>query len=144
MIIFGFPTETVEEAKETIRFIEKHQDIIHSSIFFRFVLLEHSYIVENPEEFALQSVTEDSNIFSSNREFTTSEGMEKRALSEFLHWAQQYRKKELYGHPFWYYLRIREYLLLYTARFGVQEIRNWKVDPRDLSLCATPQKRPAI
>jgi|GEM_PF-284231 len=133
-IILGFPTETLEEARETIRFLDRNQDSIHSSIFFRFILLNHSYIIKHPGEFAINSIREGKNPFSFERHFSVSEGMKPETLSSFLKEAQKKRTEDLYGHPFWFYLRIREYLLLYTARYGVEKVRGWKVRPDDLSL----------
>lgn len=131
-MIIGFPTETIEEAKETIRFLERNQEIIHSSIFFRFVLLNHSHIIKHPEEFHIQSILEGKNPFSYEHRFTCSKGMDGDTLSGFMKWAQEYRIEEMYGHPFWYHLRIREYLLLYSTRYGLKKVRSWKIKPADL------------
>jgi anaerobic magnesium-protoporphyrin IX monomethyl ester cyclase len=139
-VILGFPTETEDEAQETINFLYQNRDIIHSSIFFRFVLLNHSYIMKNPGEFGLQSVSQDKNPFSYDYRFTCSKGVDTETLSRFLRRAQQYRIEEMYGHPFWFYLRIREYLLLYSAKYGLKKITEWKVNPADLSV-NTPGNR---
>jgi radical SAM superfamily enzyme YgiQ (UPF0313 family) len=133
-IIFGFPTETPEEARETVSFLERNQDVIHSSIFFRFSLLSHSHIIQHPERFGIRAIKEPEGLFSYDHEFVSSAGMDSGSLSAFLDWARQYRIEEMYGHPFWYYLRIREYLLLYAARHGINPVRRWKVDARELSV----------
>jgi ribosomal protein S18 acetylase RimI-like enzyme len=133
-MILGFPTETLDEARETVAFLEENCDTIHSSIFFRFVLLSHSYIMEHPEEFSLHSLSEQKGLFAYDHQYASSEGMDREAFSSFWNWAQQYRIEGLYGHPFWFYLRIREYLLLYVARYGLEEVRSWKVKPAELSL----------
>ena len=133
-VILGFPTETEDEARATITFLYQNRNIIHSSIFFRFVLLNHSYIIKHPEEFDLQSVFLETNPFSYDYRFTCSKGMDAETLSSFLSRAQEYRIVEMYGHPFWFYLRIREYLLLYVAKYGLKEVKGWKVNPDDLSI----------
>jgi GNAT superfamily N-acetyltransferase len=133
-MILGFPTETEAEARETVRFLDQNQDIIHSSIFFRFVLLSHSYILNNPETFSIREVTKAENPFSYEYRFKMSRGMGAETLTRFFQWAQAYRLEEMYRHPFWFYLRIREYLLLYAARYDPKELRRWKVRPQDLSL----------
>jgi anaerobic magnesium-protoporphyrin IX monomethyl ester cyclase len=133
-MILGFPTETLDEAKQTIRFLEENQDIIHSSIFFQFVLLNQSYIMNNPDEFNIESVSIERNPFVYERGFTCSKGMDSKTLSSFLTWAQRYRKGEIYGNPLWLYLRIREYLLLYVSRKGLDDVRGCKVNPSDLSV----------
>jgi anaerobic magnesium-protoporphyrin IX monomethyl ester cyclase len=139
-VILGFPTETEDEAQETINFLYQNRDIIHSSIFFRFVLLNHSYIMNNPGEFGLQSISQDKNPFSYDYRFTCSKGVDTETLSRFLRRAQEYRIEEMYGHPFWFYLRIREYLLLYSAKYGLKKVAEWKVNPADLSV-NTPENR---
>ena len=133
-VILGFPTETEDEAQKTIEFLYENRDIIHSSIFFRFVLLNHSYIIKHPDEFGLQSVSRETNPFSYDYRFTCSKGMDAETLSRFLRRAQEYRLKKIYGHPFWFYLRIREYLLLYSAKHGLNKVRAWNVNPADLSV----------
>jgi anaerobic magnesium-protoporphyrin IX monomethyl ester cyclase len=133
-IILGFPTETEEEALETIDFLDRYQNIIHSSILFRFVLLGHSYIHEHPDEFGITSVSEKGDIFSYDHPFVCPTGMDAERLSSFLKWAQQYRLEEMYGHPYWFYLRIREYLLLYASKYTPQRVLRWKVSANDLSL----------
>ena len=139
-VILGFPTETEDEARDTLEFLYENRDIIHSSIFFRFVLLNHSYIIKHPDEFGLQSVSQDKNPFSYDYRFTSSKGMDTETLSRFLRRAQEYRIEKMYGHPFWFYLRIREYLLLYSARYGLKKVRGWKVKTADLSV-NTPGNR---
>lgn len=131
-IIFGFPTETQEEAKETISFLQDNQEAIHSSIFFRFSLLSHSHIIRQPEAFGICAVKEPEGLFSYDHGFSCSSGMDPDALSSFLAWAQRYRLEEMYGHPFWFYLRIREYLLLYGSRYGIDVVRRWGVDPHEM------------
>jgi GNAT superfamily N-acetyltransferase len=133
-MILGYPTETIDEAKETIRFLEKNTHVIHSSILFRFVLLKHSYIIQHPEEFKIESTSRAEDSFSYEYNFTCSDGMDENSLSSLLAWAQKYRIEQIYGHPFWYYLRIREYLLPYLKRCHTADVLKWKVNPRDLSI----------
>lgn len=132
-VIFGFPGETCEEARETLRFLEENIDRIHSSIFFRFVLLKYSRVMQCPEDYAVSEIRESPSPFGSDHPFVCREGMDEAALTAFLDEAQAYRLKEMYGHPFWYYLRIREYLMLYVARYGLDAVLNWKVAPGDLT-----------
>lgn len=53
----GFPSETEEEARETVDFILKNQDRVHSvAIGAVFGLEEYTDIVENPEKYSLKEV----------------------------------------------------------------------------------------
>jgi anaerobic magnesium-protoporphyrin IX monomethyl ester cyclase len=128
-VIFGFPSETESEARTTVRFLEEHRDIIHSSIFFRFVLLKHSFISRHPEAFGIQSVRQPEGPFSYEHPFVTAEGMGEKDLARFLSWAQRHRIERVYDQPFWFPLRIREYLLLYVARYGLRAVHSWKARP---------------
>ncbi|RJR25133.1 MAG: radical SAM protein [Desulfobacteraceae bacterium] len=130
-MILGFPTETLEEAKETIAFLDRNQDRIHSSILFRFSLLSHSYIVRNPSAFGIAEVDGPRTPFSYDHPFICSGGMDRGTFENFWKWANYFRNEQMYGNPLWYYLRIREYLLLYVARFGLETVRRWKVKPQD-------------
>jgi hypothetical protein len=133
-VILGFPTESLEEGRETIRFLHQNQDIIHSSILFKFVLLSHSHIFRHPEAFGIEAISEETNPFSYSHRFECRAGMGDRTLSTLLEWAQKYRLEEMYGHPLWFHLRIREYLLLFVSRHGLEAVRKWKVKPADLSI----------
>jgi GNAT superfamily N-acetyltransferase len=130
-VILGFPSETESEARTTVRFLEEHRDIIHSSIFFRFVLLKHSFISRHPEAFGIQSVGQPEGPFSYEHPFVAAEGMGENDLARFLSWAQRHRIERVYDQPFWFPLRIREYLLLYVARYGLRAVHSWKARPRD-------------
>lgn len=133
-IIFGFPSETEEEAEETLLFLERNGDAVHSSIFFRFVLLNRSYILRHPEEFGIRSISDKPGLFSYDRRYLCDAGMDEQTLDAFLARAQRYRVREMYGNPFWYALRIREYLLPYVSRFGKDAVWRWKVGPEDRSV----------
>lgn len=133
-MILGFPTETVEEAKETIGFLEGKLDAIHSSILFRFSLLTHSYIMKNPDLFSITRLERPKTPFSYEHPFECASGMKPDEFREFWQWANRYRLERIYGHPLWYYLRNREYLLLYVAAFGLERVRGWKVSRSDRSV----------
>jgi anaerobic magnesium-protoporphyrin IX monomethyl ester cyclase len=132
-VIVGFPTETEEEARETVRFLQQNEEILPSSIFFRFTLLSNSYISQHPEAFNLSALSEKSDLFSYEYHFERGSGMDEQTLDGFWTWLQRYRINQLYDHPFWFYLRIREYLLLHVARYGVDRVRRLKVKPGDLT-----------
>jgi anaerobic magnesium-protoporphyrin IX monomethyl ester cyclase len=51
---FGFPTETIAEAQETVNFIYAHQDSIHSASPGEFVLERYSPVYLNPAKFGVK------------------------------------------------------------------------------------------
>lgn len=132
MFILGFPTETEEEGRETVKFLEFNYDKIHSAIFFKFSLLKHSHIFNHKEIYSITEIKNSENIFSYEYEFFSSKGMDKRALDDIFSWAQKYRINEIYTHPTWFYMRIREYILLYLSKFPLQHVQRLKVDPDTL------------
>ena len=61
-LIFGFPTETHEEARETMEFILQNNDIIRSMSFGSFQLTKHSKVYENPSMFNVSKIYQDNEI----------------------------------------------------------------------------------
>jgi hypothetical protein len=55
-IMFGFPTETEEEAKETIRFLQENQENIDLVSPSTFGLQKESRIYETPEKFGVKEI----------------------------------------------------------------------------------------
>jgi hypothetical protein len=53
---FGFPTETMEEAQDTIDFIHAHQDSIHSASPGEFVLERYSPVYYDPRKFGVAHI----------------------------------------------------------------------------------------
>lgn len=129
MVIFGFPTETKQEALETVNFLEKHSDCIQSSIFFKFSLLRYSHIYNNPKVYSIEIFPNSENDFSYETKFVCDLGMDKKQLDNFYNWAQGHRLKEMYGYPAWFYMRIREYLFLYLTKYKADVVQRWKVSP---------------
>lgn len=133
MFILGFPTETEEEAKETVKFLELNSDKIHSAIFFKFSLLKHSHIYNNKSLYSIKDIYPSSNAFSYEYQFTCSKGMTSDSLKDIFSWAQRYRIQNIYSHPAWFYMRIREYLFLYLSKFDVMQVQRMKVRPKELT-----------
>jgi anaerobic magnesium-protoporphyrin IX monomethyl ester cyclase len=53
---FGFPTETVADAQETVNFLYAHQDAVHSAGFGAFVLERYSPAQLDPARFGIKRV----------------------------------------------------------------------------------------
>jgi hypothetical protein len=52
-IMFGFPGETMEEAQQTFRFLEKHKGIIRSLGISNFSVGRNSMVMHHPEDFGV-------------------------------------------------------------------------------------------
>ncbi|MBD3361738.1 radical SAM protein [Candidatus Woesearchaeota archaeon] len=55
-LIFGFPTENLEELKDTLNFVYNNKDVIHCVHKGPFALEAGSYIFEHPEEFGISQI----------------------------------------------------------------------------------------
>ena len=128
-IILGFPTETREEAQTTVDFLTGHKDIIHSSILYQFVLLDHSYIFNHPEEYSISSIETHGNVFSNTLRYQTDKGMTPSEFQPFYELTRKRMREDVYENPFWYHARVREYLFLYVSKYGKDEVARLKVDP---------------
>lgn len=126
--ILGFPTETREEAETTLDFLRSHRDRIHSFILYPFVLYENTHIFANPREFSIQEITRKSTPFFDLLEYRTKRGMSPREAAALARKAKDTLLKDPEGKPFWYHLKLREYLQLYLDRFGAGRIAAMSFD----------------
>jgi len=55
---FGFPTETLEDAQETVNFVYAHGDVIHSASPGEFVLERYSPVHRAPQKFGVRRIIE--------------------------------------------------------------------------------------
>jgi radical SAM superfamily enzyme YgiQ (UPF0313 family) len=80
--IIGFPTETPEEANQTLQFIGENIQHIRSAGCHTFVLERHSRVWSNPAHFKINKVTpHDDGDLSLNFDYSVQKGMnQERAL----------------------------------------------------------------
>ncbi len=116
--ILGFPTETKEEAQTTIEFLGSQKGRIHSFILYPFVLYENTYIFANFRKFSIQEITRKETPFFDLLEYSTATGMSQRETAQLAQRAKKMLLEGPGGKPFWYHLKLREYLQLYLDRFG--------------------------
>ena len=133
-MILGFPTETRQEAEQTLSWIRRNRDVVHSFYIFEFHLNNESRIYREPEAFGIREIRQDPGPFSTLASFACESGMCREEVRGLVREARRELISETYGHPFWYYLRDREYLQLYLERYGLQAVAGMGVDPRDFSV----------
>lgn len=122
-IMFAFPSETLEEAKETVDFLRDNKSILSHSTGGRFVLLENAPILDNPEKYFITKIQKFRSGFSFAHNFETSQGMTKEQLDELEQYKiEQWKMKELKYQNSWY----REKLFLYVCKYGVKNISKMK------------------
>ena len=116
-LIFGFPTETQDEARETMDFILQNEKTIRSMSFGSFQLTRHSKVYEKPESFGVNKINRNDAIdLSLWYEHETAHGMSKKETDELI--------GEFYGKlsarymdlPVWSNLD-REHLFLYVSHY---------------------------
>jgi anaerobic magnesium-protoporphyrin IX monomethyl ester cyclase len=129
-IFFGFPTETGEEARETIRLIQENTGSIHSYGRSIFTLGKHAKIREKAEKLGLIKSICDDQEFSTSLLYETAGGMKP---GEILDITEECRKScaAVYGEPLWMYLRYREVLFLYLKHFGMDYVINFQFDEKE-------------
>jgi radical SAM superfamily enzyme YgiQ (UPF0313 family) len=117
MGFFGFPGETREEALDSIQFLAKNKDIVHSVGFGTFDLSRHTPVAKNPERWGVTAYINPEWDLALDYYYTVKEGLSieeaERVFEEF----EQ-------NHPSNWDLRlfIREYIFLYIARFGLGKL----------------------
>ncbi len=72
--ITGFPTETVEEAEDTLNFVLRHKDVITSATFSTFQLNEGSPVQLDPESYGIVKVHKTERDLRKDYRYEVSEG----------------------------------------------------------------------
>lgn len=128
-IFFGFPSETESEAMDTINFICKNTEVIHSYGRSIFTLGKHSKLCQVAKKYGIIDIIEDPQEFSTNLHYKTTRGMNNEQISEMVKKCTR-MCTEAYGNPLWMYLRYREILHLYLVKYGYRFIRQFKFDQK--------------
>ena len=124
-IFFGFPTETKEDAKLTVKMLVENKDIIHSYGRSVFTMGRHSKLADEPEKYGMLKIYPAEEEFSPNINFDCV-GMNKKELKEMLDYCLIECSKA-YKNPVWMYLRYREWLFLYVDKFGSSEVQKMSI-----------------
>ncbi|HEX7574840.1 MAG TPA: PqqD family peptide modification chaperone [Candidatus Methanoperedens sp.] len=133
-LIFGFPTETHKEARETMEFILSNYDRIRSMSFGSFQLTRHSKVYENPSSFHVSKIFHDNEIdLSLWYDCEVSEGLSKKETDGVI---QEFYDKLAHKYmdlPIWSNLD-REHLFLYIAHYkrSVNEVADLSILIRNI------------
>lgn len=79
-VIFNFPTETKEEAKETINFVFNNKDSIDSINFTEFMLEHGSDVYKNLEKYSIKIIFEKKQDFGPTYNYISEKGMNKKEI----------------------------------------------------------------
>ena len=124
-IFFGFPTETMEDARKTINMLVEHKDIIHSYGRSVFTMGRHSKLAGDPEFYGITKIYPAEEEFSPNINFD-SVGMNSQELNTILNECKTECAKA-YQNPLWMYLRYREWLFLYVDKYGADWVSHYQI-----------------
>ena len=125
-IFFGFPTETEEEAMETVRAICGHKDIIHSYGRSVFTLGKHSKLSVEPEKLGIFEIVYDEEELSTSLSYRSQGGMDDSEIDRMMKACTRVCA-EHYAYSLWYYLRYRENIHLYLNKYGRDFVENYRL-----------------
>ncbi len=113
-VLFGFPSETLAEMEETIRFLERNRDDIHAMSSGTFVMAEGSLVQSEPERFSIRAICEQpqSSLLYPALDYETSRGMTPQEVRQHYNGQQKFFNEIPLSPRFGTY---REHLLLYGA-----------------------------
>ncbi len=116
-LIFGFPTETQDEARETMNFVLANSSIIRSMSFGSFQLTKHSKVYENPEKFGVTNIAQEDNLdLSLWYECNVQRGMTKMDINAVKKTFDSLLSKRYKDFQIWRSLD-REHLFLYISYY---------------------------
>ena len=119
---FGFPTETEEEAQETIDFVLSNKDIIHSVGYSVFCLGKYAPVRKHPELYGVNRIQIDENKdFQLWYNYDVNTGLNQEKAREINKTFQELLDEEYDNIKVWGRLH-REHLLLYISRYGTNNL----------------------
>ncbi len=122
-LFFSFPTETMEEAQETINLINANTDIINSVAHGHFSLAKYSHINKNQDFYKIKSIKLPENNFEV---FLNFEGQvhSKEEKKELIRQLKDVTKK-IGSDALERYFPNRDYLFLYISHYGMEWVKNF-------------------
>jgi len=118
-VMFHFPSETLDEAKETVDFLAENKTILSHGTGSTFMLLEDSPILKDLQKYSITKVTKVRSGFSFAHRFESNKGMnstQKKELEAYK--IAKWRLREIQYRD----SSFREKLFLYVCKFGVKKI----------------------
>ncbi len=88
----GFPSETEEEAMETVKFLLDNKDILEP-ILYSFSLGKYSHVYKHPDKYSIE-ISPHQDEFSIFVRYTSKTGMNKKKITEILEYFYMEMKKD--------------------------------------------------
>jgi len=118
-IMFGFPSENLDEAKETVHFLRENRNITSHSTGGRFVLLENAPILKDLKKYTITKVQKVRSGFSFAHRFEAYRGMKNQDFEELENYKTEYWELPKLKYRDSSY---REKVFLYVCRYGTRNI----------------------
>lgn len=128
MILFGFPTETFDEALETIDFVLDNEANIHSLGPSHFYLSRWSRVMQAPERFGVEVLYREAEDLALTYDYQVKEGLSSRKASQV--W-QEFSQVVGELHPLFIAHGFHQFL--YTLHYGSPDLGDIATD-REASL----------
>ncbi|PIR01784.1 MAG: radical SAM protein [Nitrospinae bacterium CG11_big_fil_rev_8_21_14_0_20_45_15] len=136
-LFFGFPTETRDEAQETIDFLKNNLESIHSFGPGVFLLNRDSSCYQFPEKYSIKEIIQDPvTDISMNLDFIADKGMSRSEAVEMNDKCIKFGESNFPSLQLWGTLP-REHFLLYLDHFGKDSLggKKSKSEKETKSLC---------
>jgi anaerobic magnesium-protoporphyrin IX monomethyl ester cyclase len=116
-VFFGFPTETLHEARATMEFVFTNKEIIHSVGHSTFQLGRCSPAMRNPDDFGITAISEDANSFMNLwASYSVRNGLTMEEAEEVAEEFSNRVKDEYDDHFVWSRLA-KDHILLYVSHY---------------------------
>ncbi len=125
-IFFGFPSETYDEALETVEMICANTDAIHSYGKSIFTLGKHAPLFKDAAKLGLVDMAENREELSTNLHYRDTRGMADSELARASGICTRLCA-EAYDRGVWFLLRYREFIHLYLSRYGLAAVTEMKM-----------------
>ncbi len=121
-LFFGFPTETWEEAMETVEFLKENRENIHSLAPGVFTLNKDSVIYNHPERFSITRIIDPPDMdISTHLSFEISNGMTVKSAQEASNLCVEQINRLFSSNNIWGGMP-REHFLIYLDRYGMEAL----------------------
>lgn len=118
-IFFGFPSEDLFEAMESVNLLVENKDNINSYGMGTFTLGKYSKIHEQPKEFFIDYIAPiEEELETATENFTTTKGMTREEVRNFNIYNTEYCAGE-YEYPLWMSIGgYKDHMFLYLDKYG--------------------------
>jgi hypothetical protein len=124
-IFFGFPTETEQDAMDTVDAVCNNTDVFHAYGRSIFSLGKHALMKLDPEKFGITNLSLEEEPFSSNCSYNIESSLSKEEQDQVI---QMFLQKSITNYPStaWMYITYRETLFLYICKYGADAVKTMK------------------